>query len=397
MNIFMKKVWIMALSVVTAFSLCACGKTKAETKQAKMEKEIAEMQEELEEADDIWTAMEKEEEIRVAEQELQEEIQGGYKLYDRLPELDTAESPFLVTQIDDSLYKVGQSVKEIIETIDNSEVEYCYDQGDYGSELIYVPTKIVEGNSLDCFWVKRDGESWFEIYYYNPTDDVVSIDDCICFRIDVCKDARPFSRVLGLEPSEWEAMTYADVEALAEEGNLLSGFSAEKESGSSTTHWTFNGTVIVNQGDCAYVRGARVWVYVDMNTGMVSDYSIDLEIPVTTVSSDSISEESFANVLEEAKDVIMEEAEIYCVDESYEYKVKAIYYTTNANRDNIHIYAEFSNGEDSIYAEAWLQDFEIENGIVVNQGRISAECLVDLEALKEYLLQTENVIWEKEF
>lgn len=392
-----KKLLIMLLCLTTAFSLSACGKSKEEKEQEEFEKEIEEMREDLglEEGEDIWDEMAREDAMIAAEKEQQAEAQESYKVYGRISELDSIENPFLATQVDDSLYKVGQTVGDIMTTIDKSEIEYTYDQDIYG----YTPTMIVNAGSSSLFGVKRDGADWFNIYYYNPTDDVASINDCICYSIVVCEDALPFSRVLGLEPDAWEAMTYNDIETLAEDGKLLSGFKAEQKSGSDITSWDFEGKFTVNQDGYDYTRDAAVNIEIDMKTGTVCNYQTELSKPQIAVSFGSISDEGFDNVIEEAKKEILEDVWIYGVSDSCEFKVTDIYYV-QSDKPGVLIYFELTDGGKVGYDEAYFYEVEIENSTIINKGVVRVEYWDDLERFeeeKERRLGAFVILGKKEF
>lgn len=356
-----RKMFICLLCMTTLFSLSACGKSEEE-------KEIEAVKEELgiEGESDFLNALAEEEAAFEAEKAAQEEAQEGYKVYDRAAELDSAENIFLAVQIDDKVYKVGQTVGEIVATIESSEIEYGYSE--YNS---YTPDKIVPAKQRDRFQVTRDGADWFYVEYYNPTEETISINDCICLCINNMFYSWQLSRMFGVEPDVWASMTYDDVDKLAEEGNIFSGFEVTKEDGTDVTEWQFKTLLITNEGGVEYARDYIAYVNVNMDTNSVSSVNYTAGIPeeyvkeVELTSFEGVPDEVFEEANKKAEEALAADYENYRDFELLKYLLLEVD-SFGCKNSLVFVYKMTSEDGNVAYSSV-----ELSNPVIVNDTTIS--------------------------
>lgn len=173
--------------------LSSCGKTEDEpiVKNAGIEEVY------VEEDSSIDVTVETDDE-EISEKEVSvEEVPP--RLYDRDPEWDNVEYPTQTVQIEDMLFIMGMTVEEVMETIDNSSINYIYE---YNPDEIIEYTGDFEGYpSIDIYRKDETGEivNWFTFYCYSPYKKSIPIKECILTTVDLItyQNARPYCRFAG--------------------------------------------------------------------------------------------------------------------------------------------------------------------------------------------------------
>lgn len=206
-----KRLILIILCIITTFSLCACGKTEEEKELEAFEEELADIEEELGlEGDSLWEEM-MEEEIayekeRIEKEKEEEKIEdkiNSYDKYEAVEEWKNVDPCEMAIQIDDQLYVCGSTVKDILEQINSSEVEYTYDVN---------LDKLIKAKDLENITIYREGIEWFRIFSINITDETGSLGDNVVVSINAEQEAYPCSRFIdGRSYDDILTLSYNDV------------------------------------------------------------------------------------------------------------------------------------------------------------------------------------------
>lgn len=168
-----------------------------------------------------------------------------------------------VVQIDDTIYRLECTVKEIMDLVEASAADYNYE---------YVEGKLITSIKGDNIVIYRGDKEWFTIEAFNYTEETKPLSDLLVSGLELGEDCYEYCYFLdGISYQEIMEMTYNDVKEYGEKN--LSDYAFHE--GTSCMPKSFEAAICLSYATDTIYSDKMDWDFYQLIYGQKSSFYID--------------------------------------------------------------------------------------------------------------------------